>query len=201
RLVSSNGTYCRWGQMRSSGSTSSRTNASAQSRSSWYCGSVSKSHAIVVSLLAVSRDDGSDIGADDIGERAIAECPCRPMAGALADEGSGEKGKVLHVDTRGELAVALRTVEQLGEHAQLWIAGVLAGEDSVLVAIALEDRLDDQLGWVARHRPLQCAQRGVDDCRHVVRLVEELMHGALGRLGRKHPDVEQDVFFAGEVEV
>ena len=45
RRRSSSGTNCRCGNTRSSGSTSSRTNSSAQSSFSWYSGSVSKSRA------------------------------------------------------------------------------------------------------------------------------------------------------------
>src|SRR6185503_11948522 len=56
RRLSSSGTNCRCGNARSSGSSSSRTNSSAQSRSFRYSGSVSKSHDIA-GLLSIERDD------------------------------------------------------------------------------------------------------------------------------------------------
>src|SRR6478735_2633038 len=56
RRLSSSGTNCRCGNAKSSGSTSSRTNSSAQSSTFWYSGSVSKSHAIA-GLLSIECDD------------------------------------------------------------------------------------------------------------------------------------------------
>src|SRR5580704_9504418 len=50
-IVSLGGVNARWGQIRSSGSTFSRTNASAQSSFSWNSGSVSKSHDIAALSL------------------------------------------------------------------------------------------------------------------------------------------------------
>ena len=50
-IVSVGGVNARCGQIRSSGSTFSRTNASAQSSFCWNSGSVSKSHDIVVVSL------------------------------------------------------------------------------------------------------------------------------------------------------
>ena len=41
---------------------------------------------------------------------------------------------------------------------------LFACEDAVFVAVALEDRLDDQFAWILRHRPLEAAQRAGDYC-------------------------------------
>ena len=56
RRASSSGVNSRPGQTRSSGSTSSRTNSSAQSSFSWNSGSVSKSHAMATPSVAKNSD-------------------------------------------------------------------------------------------------------------------------------------------------
>ena len=53
--LSSSGVKTRSGHTRSSGSTSSRTNASAQSSLAWNSGSVSKSHAMMPPLVDAAR--------------------------------------------------------------------------------------------------------------------------------------------------
>ncbi len=75
RRLPSNGTNWRWGNARSSGSTSSRTNWSTQSNFFWYSGSVSKSHAIGTlprrsdqnMILAIENAIPASSGADESG--------------------------------------------------------------------------------------------------------------------------------------
>ncbi len=60
RRLPSSGVNCRCGNTRSSGSTSSRTKASAQSNFFWYSGSVSKSHAMCTPPSVVDSEYDSD---------------------------------------------------------------------------------------------------------------------------------------------
>ena len=79
--------------------------------------------------------------------------------------------------------------------------GAALGQDAVFVAVTLEDGLDDQLPGVARHRLLERGQRGGDHRLDLVGLAEQIVDGALRRLSRHDPDLEEHVLLAGEVEV
>src|SRR5690242_13453701 len=138
RRLSSSGTNCRWGNARSSGSHSSRTNSSAQSSSFWYSGSLSKSHAIAGPLsidlrgqLVVAGDQCLDVAPDDVGERSVAVSACGPMSYTFADVHAGEMGQVAHVDMRRQFAVLLCLREQVTEHVGVCVVQWLAGEDAV----------------------------------------------------------------------
>src|SRR6476661_6995360 len=84
------------------------------------------------------------------------------MAYTLANVHPGEVRQVLHVDVGRQLAIGLSLGEQVAEHVGVDVAALDAGQNPVFVAVALEDRLDDQIARVAGHRPFQAAQRRVD---------------------------------------
>ena len=56
----------------------------------------------------------------------------------------GEVGDVAIGRMRTELAVGLGPREQFAEHVGVHVGASALGQDAVLVAVALEDRLDDQ---------------------------------------------------------
>src|SRR5689334_17707734 len=206
RRLSSSGTNCRCGNARSSGSHSSRTNSSAQSSSFWYSGSVSKSHAIAGVLSfegddVVAGDQRGDIAADDLCERAVAVSACGPMPYTFADVHAGEMGQVAHIDMWRQLAVLLRLGEQFAEHIGVAVVEWLAGEDAVLVAVALQDRFDDQVTWVACHRAFEAAQCFDDDRVDLVVLLQQRAHGFLRGAGGQQADLEEHVFLGREIEV
>ena len=100
-----------------------------------------------------------------------------------------------------ELAVGLRPGEQLAEHVGVDIVGPVTGEDALLLAVALQDRLDDQVARVAGHRALEAAQRLGDDGVHVVVTGQLLVHRLLRGAGGQQADLEEHVFLGREVEV
>src|ERR1700712_661836 len=169
--------------MRSSGSTSSRTNASAQSKSSWYSASVSKSHMWPPCPSGdVSVDERADVGGDDVGERPVAEGARGPVPGTLADERPREVGQVRDVDLGSELAVGLGAGEELGEHVRVDVGRSALREDGVLVPIPLQDGFDDEFARVAGHRLLERRQRSEDYRIDFVRFGEQGVDGAVRRL-------------------
>ncbi len=100
-----------------------------------------------------------------------------------------------------ELAVGLGLGEQFAEHVGVDVVGTVTGQDAVLLAVALEDRLDDQFARVAGHRPLEAAQRLGDDGVHVVVARQVLVHCVLRGAGGQQADLEEHVLLGGEVEV
>src|SRR3982074_3187924 len=98
----------------------------------------------------VAGDQGRDVPRDDLGERAIAVAAPGPVAHTLADVYLRQVRQVMHIDVGRQLAVPLRRREQLTEHVGVRVVGPVTGEDAVLLPIALEDRLHNQLAWIAR---------------------------------------------------
>ena len=141
---------------------------------------------------------------DDRGERTVTESACGPVSGAFANQRPrqiGQVGDVVFGHRVGEFPVGVRAGEELGEHVGLGVCGCSLGQDAVLVAIPLEDGLDDQIAGVARHGSFErgegCAEHRLD----LVGLVEQVVDLAVGRLGRQHAHFEQHILLAGEVEV
>ncbi len=136
-----------------------------------------------------------------LGEGPLAEGAERPVPHALADMHLSQSRQMRHVNVAGELAVDLCPGEQLAEHVGVDIVGAITGEDAALLAVALQDRLDDQVARVAGHRALEAAQRLGDDGLHVVGTRQVLVHCFLRGPGGQQADLEEHVFLGGEVEV
>jgi len=66
------------------------------------------------------------------------------------------------------------------------------GQDAVLVAVALQDRLHDQLGRIAGHGAFQAAQGGLDDPVDLVVAPEQRSDAMPGRPRRQQTDFEED---------
>ena len=93
------------------------------------------------------------------------------MARPLTDEGLRHIRQVLHIDVCGQLAVLLRSFEYLGEDHRCPLQMVVARKS---LAVALEDRLDDEFRWVAAHGPLEVGEHRPDDRGDVVGLGQHL---------------------------
>ena len=101
--------------------------------------------------MVIAGDQRRDVARDDLGERAVTIGARGPVPHTFADVHPSEMGQVVHVDMCRQLAVLLCLREQLAEHVGVRIVHWFTGEDAMLVAVALQDRLDDQIAGIARH--------------------------------------------------
>ena len=173
---------------------------------SWNSGSVSKSHAIVCLLhrqgfwlnpaISAAMSHATTSAKDRSPNVPSAQCrtPSLTCIWASRDRWGTSMWSA-------ELAVGLRLGEQLAEHVGVDIVGTVTGQDASLLAVALQDRLDDQVARVAGHRALEAAQRLGDDGVHVVVTRQVLVHRFLRGAGGQQADLEEHVFLGREVEV